>query len=232
MSLEIVFQSDRVTLVGGGAVYAGDLEAALALTSKAVAVDGGADAMLEAGMMPEWVIGDFDSLSAEARATIPPNKLMEISEQDSTDFEKALSRINADIVLGVGFTGARMDHGLAALHALLRFAHRPIILLAEREIILLAPPRLALNLSEKATVSLFPLVPVSGRSQGLFWPINGLAFKAGQQIGTSNKACGGAMVLETDHPGAVLFLPKSELGQVTQALQTGAPEHVRWPVHA
>ena len=231
MSAEIVFRAQTVTLVGGGAVYPGDLELALTLAPKAVAVDGGADTLVQAGHIPDVMVGDMDSVSPKTRAMILPQNLYEISEQDSTDFEKALSRIAADVIVGVGFSGGRMDHAMAGMHALLRFAHQPIVLLAETEIMLLAPPRLALDLPAGDVVSLYPLAPCTGRSEGLFWPIDGLAFEAGRMIGTSNKAVGGPMLIEMAQRGAVLMLPKAQLGAVTQALRAGAPEHVRWPVH-
>lgn len=230
MSDRIVFRAPAVTLVGGGSVYPGDLDKATDLAPLIIAADAGADAVLRGGRLPDAVVGDLDSLSRDARAAISPQSVFEIAEQDSTDFEKALMRIASDIILGVGFTGGRMDHAVAVLHGLLRFAATPVILLAEHEIILLAPPRLSLDLPAEAVVSLFPLARCTGRSEGLFWAIDGLDFEAGRQIGTSNKACGGPVVIEMDAPGAVLFLPKDQLGAVTQALRFGVPEHVRWPV--
>ncbi len=232
MTAEIVLRAPAVTVVGGGTLYPGDLHAARALAPLAVAADSGADLLLAEGLVPDAVIGDFDSLSAEARATLSPQSLTHVHEQDSTDFEKVLARISADLIVGVGFTGGRMDHAVAVLHALLRFAHQPVVLLAEHEIVLLAPPRLTVTLAKGAIVSLFPLAPCTGRSEGLHWPIDGLHFVAGQQIGTSNRASGGPLTLEMDAPGAALFLPKTCLEPVTQALRSGAPEHVRWPVRA
>ena len=128
--------------------------------------------------------------------------------------------------------GGRVDHAAAVLHGLLRFASKTVLLLAEREVILLAPPRLAVDLPAEAVVSIFPLAPCTGRSEGLLWPIDGLAFAAGQTIGTSNKALGGQVTIDMEAPGGVLFLPKAALPQIMQALQTGAPEHARWPVRA
>lgn len=217
------------TLVGGGAATPPDLRAAVALAPDIAAADGGARLVLDAGFVPRAVIGDFDSLDAGTRARLDPGTLFEVGEQDSTDFEKALERIAAPLVLAVGFTGARVDHELAVLHGLLRFAHRPCLLLAEREVILHCPPRLELDMEPGETVSLFPLLPASGRSVGLHWPIDGLVLAPGRQIGTSNRAVGGPMVLEMDGPGMILLLPRARLGSVTQALLRLEPEPARWP---
>ncbi len=67
-----------------------------------VGVDGGADHLLAAGVTPAAVIGDLDSLSDLARATFA-EQTYHIAEQETTDFEKALTRIDAARVLAVGF---------------------------------------------------------------------------------------------------------------------------------
>ncbi len=225
-----VFSSTRpVTLVGGGAADKSDLTEALVLAPEVVAADGGAALVLAAGHVPRAVIGDFDSLDGDTRGRLDPASLHQVDEQDSTDFEKALMRLDVPLILAVGFTGARVDHELAALHALVRFAHLPCVLLAEREVILHCPPRLELDLTAEDVVSLFPLCPVSGTSTGLEWPIDGLAMAPGRQIGTSNRAAGGGMALEMDGPGMILLLPRARLGAVTQALLHPGPGPARWP---
>lgn len=206
-----------------------DIEAATALAREVVAADGGARPALDSGQVPAAVIGDFDSLDAATRARLDPNTLFQVDEQDSTDFEKALLRIDAPLVLAVGFTGARIDHQLAVLHALLRRDHVPCVLLAEHEVILHCPPRLDLEMAAGETVSLFPLQPVEGRSRGLHWPIDGLAMAPGRQIGTSNRASGGRMELEMSGPGMILLLPRTKLGAVTQALLHPAQGPGQWP---
>ena len=93
-----------VTLIGGAPVPRADLDAALALAPVLAAADGGADAALANGLVPQAVWGDFDSISPQARAAIPTENLHRIAEQDSTDFEKCLSRIDAPLVIAVGFS--------------------------------------------------------------------------------------------------------------------------------
>lgn len=220
--------SSPVTLVGGGAASGADVAAAASLTGHVLAADGGAALALAAGYVPGAVIGDFDSLDASTRARLDPSTLHRVDEQDSTDFEKALLRIEAPLVLAVGFTGARIDHELAVLHALLRFVHLPCVLVAEHEVILHCPPRLRLEMDAGEIVSLFPLQPVEGVSRGLHWPIDGLAMAPGRRIGTSNRAVGGAVVLEMAGPGMILLLPRARLADVTRALLDSGPEHGRW----
>ena len=153
-----------VTLIGGGAVTAEDLSLALSLAPVLVAADGGADAAIALGHLPDRAIGDFDSISESARAALGPSRLRHVAEQDSTDFAKALGRIAAPFVLAVGFSGRRLDHTLAALNVMIRHPDPPCIMLAAEDIVFRAPSRLALPLAARTRVSLFPMGAARGRS--------------------------------------------------------------------
>jgi thiamine pyrophosphokinase len=111
-----------VTLIAGGAVATRDLIAARRFAPILVAADGGADHVLKRGMIPDAVIGDFDSLSQSAQDRIPKDRLHRIAEQETTDFDKALRSIRAGFVIGLGCLGGRVDHSLAGLNALVRLA--------------------------------------------------------------------------------------------------------------
>ncbi|MFG6582360.1 thiamine diphosphokinase [Sulfitobacter sp. 1A12779] len=228
-SEHIVREEGPVTLLGGGEVFAGDIEAALALAPTCVAADSGAAVGVAAGVELAAVIGDLDSAPPEVLAQIPAARRHRIAEQESTDFDKALTRIDAPLVLGVGFTGARLDHQLAAFNALATHPHRSCILLGAHEIVLLAPPRITLPTAAGDVVSLMPLAPVTGRSQGLEWPIDGLDFAPGGRTGTSNRALG-PVTLEIDGPDMLLILPRRLMAPL--AAQLLRPEHAPWPARA
>ena len=205
-----------VTLIGGAPLDSDDLSQALALAPVVAAADGGADTALANGLVPQAVWGDFDSISARARAGIPPENLHPVTEQDSTDFEKCLSRIDAPLVIAVGFAGARHDHFLAALSTLSRRIGPPCILIAAEDVITLCPPEIALDLRPGTRLSLFPMGPASGYAQGLKWPIDGLDFAPDARIGTSNAATG-PVLLQTEGP-MLLILPRANLVTLARAL--------------
>ncbi len=215
-----------ITLIGGGDVSDSDLKAARQLAPSLIAADGGANAAVAAGHLPEAVIGDFDSLSVEARNRIDADRLFKVSEQDSTDFDKALRHIEAPLILGVGFLGARVDHQLAAFSTLLARADKPCVLIGAQELVFLAPPSIALDLTDGDVVSLYPLVRVAGRSTGLHWPIDGLDLSPDGRLGTSNRATG-AITLEVAQPGLLMIVPRPHLSVVFRALQSS---EARWPV--
>lgn len=205
-----------VTLIGGGPFARADLDAALALAPAVAAADGGADQALAHGLMPQAVWGDFDSLSADARRAIPAQSLHRIAEQDSTDFEKCLSRIDAPLIVAVGFAGARHDHFLAALSTLVRGIGPPCIMIADDDVIAACPPRIALDLAPGTRLSLFPMGRAQGTSQGLAWPIDGLVFAPDSRVGTSNRADGPVRL--TMQGPMLLILPRAELPALARAL--------------
>ena len=204
----------RQTLVGGAPSSRLVLAEALTHAPDLIAADGGADACLAAGLVPDLVVGDLDSVSEAARAAFA-DRLRHVPEQDSTDFAKALAAREAALTLAVGFTGARADHLLACLTELARSRAR-CILLDATDCILLCPPRIALDLAPGTRVSLWPLGPARGRSTGLRWPVDGIALSPTGRVGTSN-AAEGPVAVEMDGP-CLLILPSACLGPLVAAL--------------
>lgn len=206
-----------VTLIGGGEVTAADLAQALALAPVVAAADSGADRALAAGLMPEAVFGDLDSLSPQARAAISPDRLHRITEQETTDFEKALLRIAAPFVLGVGFSGPRTDHLLAALTTLVRLRRPTCLLLAGEDLAFAAPPALCLDLPPGTRLSLCPLGPVTGSSRGLRWPIDDLTLDPARRTGTSNRTTG-RVELALQGP-CIVILPREQAAAAIRAIR-------------
>jgi thiamine pyrophosphokinase len=220
MKPPIVQTEQGITLAGGGPFGPRDLALCLARAPVPVAADGGADRLLALGCTPRAVIGDFDSISAAARARIPAERQHVLAEQATTDFDKALRSVAAPFVLALGFAGARLDHGLAAMTTLVARAERRCILIGPKDLAFAAPARLDLALRPGDPLSLYPLARVSGQSVGLEWPIAGLSFAPDGQIGTSNRVTAPRVVLEFDSPGMLVILPRARLDAAIRALQS------------
>lgn len=223
MKSPIVQSTAGVTLVGGAPISGAALRAALAVAPRLVAADSGADRVLRLGLMPEVAVGDLDSISAQARAALGPERLHHIAEQETTDFDKALREIVAPFVLALGFSGGQVDHGLAALNTLARNEARRIFLLGARDVTFLAPRDLVLHLPVGTRLSLFPLGEVRGESEGLRWPIGGLRFAPDGVIGTSNEVSDPWVRLRFDVARMLVVVPRVRLTAVLRAL---VPEHV------
>ncbi|MDZ4089039.1 MAG: thiamine diphosphokinase [Tabrizicola sp.] len=219
MNSPIVQSTHGVTLAGGGPFSARDLTLALARAPLAVAADSGADRLLRFGVVPHAVIGDMDSISAAARAKIPVERQYLVAEQVTTDFDKALRSIDAPLILALGFAGARLDHGLAAFSTLIARSDRRCILIGPQDVAFAAPSRLEVAVTPGEAVSLFPMAPVTGRSAGLEWPIEGISFAPDGMIGTSNRAMARRVVLEFDRTGMLVILPRRRLDAAIRALR-------------
>ncbi|MDA8739640.1 thiamine diphosphokinase [Rhodobacteraceae bacterium] len=224
MNRLIVSENEPITLLGGAPIDASLLAEGLRLAPKAVAADGGAKALFDHGHCPLAVIGDLDSLAPDLQAQVPAERLHRIAEQDSTDFEKCLSRIEAPLIVGVGFLGGRADHQMAVQSVLVRYAYQRCLLIGTQDIICVVPPQFALDLPVGTRVSLFPMAPTKVASQGLDWPTDGLEFSPSGQIGTSNR-CNGKLVLAPENCSMLLILPRKFAEPVASALQC-AP---KWP---
>lgn len=234
-SIQPLVSTDGPVLLLGGARTAdtqGVLRDMLAIGALAqapvVAADGGAGLAIAAGLAPAAVIGDFDSLSDADRARLDPSVLHRVAEQETTDFDKALRAIRAPVVVGVGFHGARLDHQLAAMTVLARHPDRPCILVGPEDIVCLCPPRLTLEAEVGSWLSLYPLGPVSGCSEGLEWPIDGLELTPADRVGTSNRVSG-PVQLEMAAPLMLLILPRPALRPLLEALSRS---DARWPARA
>ncbi len=162
----IVSSQTPVTLVGGAGCRTDELSTSLSFAPRLVAADAGAAVALAAGHTPEAVIGDLDSLPADA-AEVLSDRLHEIADQDSTDFDKALRSITAPLLLAVGFTGGRLDHELAVMSALNAHADRPSIVLGPETLAFHCPEDLNIEMESEALVSLFPMRPVTVAMTGL-----------------------------------------------------------------
>ena len=229
MIKSIVHSTVPITLVGGGQATVREVQKALTIAPICVAVDGGLSLALAAGADPQAVIGDMDSVEYAALAQMPRERRHRITEQQSTDFDKALRCVDAPAVVAVGFCGGRLDHQLAALHVLLAHQDRACILMAGDQIALHAPPDISMPTQSGDVVSLFPMAQVTGRSTGLEWPIDGLEFDPATFIGTSNRATG-RVQLWMDGPGMILMAPVGLIQPVVETLSV--PQAAQWPARA
>lgn len=220
-SLPIRFDSP-VTLVGPGAFDRAALDAARRYGPALIAADSGADRLAEMRLEPRAVIGDMDSVAEAERWRAGPHRFVHLAEQNSTDFEKCLYATEAPLYLAVGFTGRRLDHTLAVLHALLRYADKRVVLVGKHEVSALAPPgaTLRLTVTPGARVSIFPLLPVTAtHSRGLAWPVDGMEMAPDRKIGTSNQAVHPVIELTFAGPGALLMLEPPALGALVGAVR-------------
>lgn len=218
-ALPLVF--DRPLAIVGGGTVDGALLRELAEKGVAlVGADGGADTIDAAGLLPDAIIGDLDSLTNRA-GWESRTRVIHIPEQITTDFQKALYSTEAPVTLALGMTGKRLDHTLAALSAVLQYApSRRLMLVDEVDVALAVTGPIAFEAGKRERVSIHPLVPIRFRSStGLFYPMDGLLLEPGGLIGTSNEGTGGPVeVLPEDETPWLLILAKERLWDLIGAV--------------
>ena len=214
---KILNSVDPVILVGAAPVQIGSALEALPKLWPVIAADGGADVLLKIGRRPDLVIGDMDS------AGPLPDDLpkLPLAGQDDTDFEKCLSRIHAPLIVGLGFLEGRLDHTLAAMHALTALSHdRPVMLVGDTDLVLRLRGDIAFEAEPRDRVSVWPLgVQAFHSSTGLKWPLDGLQMAPGRLIGTSNLAISCTVQINTGPgEGYALIMPRKAAQSLISAV--------------
>ena len=171
-----------------------------------VAVDSGAKWCFEAGVIPDLLVGDLDSLDPEIAEAFKEQSVQTIafpSEKDASDLELALEEI-----LDRGFTdlvatnviGGRIDHELAALGNLAAVGERGLavtVVESDQTLIFLNNPGARTELqvafgsdvanAAEITVSLIPWGGVAVASAtGYKWELDHAELYPAKSLGLSN----------------------------------------------
>lgn len=119
----------QAILVSGGPAPSPSLLAALRAQlpeAPCLCADAGADLCRAAGVVPDGIIGDMDSLAPATRAWLEAVGVPEViypSEKDDSDQSLATEKLFADgaeEIVVIGGLGGRMDHELANMMELVR----------------------------------------------------------------------------------------------------------------
>ncbi len=160
-----------------------------------IAADGGTHHALAAGVVPQLLIGDLDSVTPMERArleTAGSQISVFPARKDETDLELALRFAvkRADEVLVLGALGGRWDQTLANVFLLAACRTCPVRLVDDRQTLLLAPARLDGRPGD--TVSLIPLAGDAHgvTTRGLEYPLSDSTLRFGPSLGISNVMTG------------------------------------------
>src|SRR5690606_23119718 len=210
-------------IVGGGTSDAALLRNLADRGIALLGADGGGNAIGAAGLVPEAILGDLDSLD-DRTGWERRSRVIHIPEQITTDFQKALYSTAAPVTLALGMTGKRLDHTLAALAALLEVApHRRVILVDEMDVALAVSGPFSFHAAPRERISVHPLVPVVfERTEGLYYPMNGLLLDPAGRLGTSNEGIGGRVeIVPRDATPWLLILGRERLWDLVERCLQG-----------
>jgi thiamine pyrophosphokinase len=149
-----------------------------------VAADGGANMARAAGIRPDLIIGDLDSVTPATRRHFASCRIIRVARQDNTDLEKALDVLAAegvgDVTI-VGAAGRRLDFTLANFSiAWLYMSRLRIRFAGDGWQAVPLTGRIRLRGPRGTTVSLIPFSACSGITlRGLAYPLTNAGLRGG-----------------------------------------------------
>lgn len=167
------------------------LELLLKRVGIVICADGGANTALKMGITPDAIVGDLDSIHAEALVKFRKVPIHEDRDDQTTDLEKAIAwavESKYDHLTVVGASGKRLDHSVGNLGVLRKFYPDAIITFVDDWGELCYVGReYSFEAQKGDVVSLIPLNRCEGVStKGLKHALDDEGLELGVREGTSN----------------------------------------------
>jgi thiamine pyrophosphokinase len=174
-----------LAFIGGEGPDAGLCARLAAAADIIAAADSGLVRAENAGLRPDWIIGDMDSLDDESRLdAYPQDRVLRFPhDKDFTDTELAVDLLfekGCDQVTIAGGGGGRLDH-ILAIAALFERERCPRRWFTAREEIYVVSNEFHRKAQKTDAVSVFPLGtgPWKAHSTGLKWPLDSASWRRG-----------------------------------------------------
>lgn len=156
-----------------------------------ICADGGANKIHDIGISPDVIIGDLDSITKKLLHKYPDCKVIHLTDQYSTDLEKALNHaitLKPKNIYIFGATGGRIDHTLTNLNMLKKFhKHANIEIISNKAKLVYINKSIELKLPHCIIVSLFPIGLVKKVTlTGFKYPLKNEDLEFGVRDGQSN----------------------------------------------
>lgn len=186
-----------------------------------VAADGAADQLQEKGLVPHHIIGDLDSISKNLSYWEQQNNIniVEVADQNSTDFEKSLEYIRQkgySSVLICGLYGREFDHTLNNWSILMRYGKSmDIAVYEEGRFAVPVYESVRFNTMPGEMLSLVPQPRVCLTTDGLEWNLQKEELALGIREGARNRATKEIVTLEI-HSGSLLLFQTAFLPYIPQ----------------
>ncbi len=159
-----------------------DLKKAVSSCDKIIAADGAAEFCRQAGITPDFIIGDFDSITAELREHFNDVTFLERADQNFTDLQKcidfALEQSPQELLIISPF-GKRTDHAIANLLFLGGYAEKVSLEIIDPygKMCFMAAGKHELYVRPGQAVSLISLGSIINLSlSGFKYPVNSKSF--------------------------------------------------------
>lgn len=178
-----------------------------------ICADGGANSAVKYDLLPDYIIGDLDSIKPETYDYyFERTKIIQIKRQNDTDVEKCLKfaiKQKYDVAVLLGATGNRLDHSLCNLGIVLKFYDTiKISIIHEESILKPYSGTISLKTFRGETISLYGF---DGKTKitsvGLKYKLNNTSLPFGKKESTSNVANGEEVTLKIKN--GVAFVVRS-----------------------
>lgn len=173
-----------------------------------VCCDGAAEEYVrQTGRLPDAIVGDCDSLSADFRQRYPAI-IHSVSEQETNDQTKAIRYVRSmglDRIAILGATGKREDHTIGNISLLADYAEEgtDVRMLTDRGVFVACCEDCEFRTYKGQEISIFSLGATGLRGEGLDYPI--YDFSKWWQ-GTLNAASGNRAVIHATQGPFLVFL--------------------------
>lgn len=188
-----------------------------------IAADGAANLLYNLEILPEYIVGDLDSVLPEVLdAMRETTEIIVEADQDINDFEKALrfaQQVLWKRVLVTGIHGGDLEHTLNNWSVLMRYG-------VNMDIIAIDGERIGMPLYGNTSyesvmdeiISLIPQPEATLTTRGLAWPLTQESLSLGVREGARNRSTGEHVELEI-HSGAVFMFVDARLPLLPAAIQ-------------
>ncbi len=159
-----------------------------------ICADGGADTAKKLGIIPDYIIGDFDSVKEETLSYFrKKSEIISIKRQNDTDVEKclkfAIKKKCKEAVL-LGAIGDRLDHSFCNMGIVIKFFSKiKVRIISDKSILTPYTGQVELTTIPDETISLYGFDgKTKTTSSGLKYPLKLTPLPFGQRESTSNVA--------------------------------------------
>ena len=137
-----------------------------------IAADGAYNKLIKQDIIPDYIVGDFDSVTSEIHKDCQQIK---ITEQETTDFEKCINfaiKLELKPCIVYGASGLDLDHQMHNLNLIMRYKKLCPMLIKNRQQELIAlPENFALKTKKDSIISLMPYPEGIISTEGLRWEL-------------------------------------------------------------
>lgn len=153
-----------------------------------IATDGAADTLLNQGIIPDFVVGDMDSIS---KKSLEKCNIIRVDDQETTDFYKAISFVKAKALMPAiitGLDGGVLDHSLDNFATFISFSREKCLYLSSKTIgFCISNTNRSLNFPEGTKISIFGAPSAEVSTKGLKWELKNKLFSFFEYNSISNR---------------------------------------------